>query len=101
MFAMPEALKKSFTRFMTNAARNRLRNDLLARSDRLLSDIGVSRELLEDGVGAYPWRVADVPAAGLKLVGGSAAVSTRAASSKSSERADARALRDVGNLHAA
>ncbi len=36
--------------------RSRLRKQLLQRSDRLLADIGVSRELLEAGVRAFPWK---------------------------------------------
>lgn len=95
-----EALNNGFVRFMNNAARNRLRNDLLARNDRLLEDIGVSRELLEEGVGAFPWRVADLPADGLKLVSG-ARMSAQAGSGKGSDRADVRDTGNIGNLRAA
>lgn len=37
--------------------RNRVRHELLMMSDRNLKDIGFSRELLEKGVSAWPWRV--------------------------------------------
>ena len=38
-------------------ARRRARRVLLAKSDRLLADLGFSRELLEEGVKAWPWLV--------------------------------------------
>lgn len=34
-----------------------LRNRLMGLNDNLLEDIGVSRELLEQGVKAYPWHI--------------------------------------------
>lgn len=37
--------------------RARTRNALLALSDRNLADAGFSRELLEKGVKAWPWKV--------------------------------------------
>lgn len=88
------ALKMSFTQLMTNAARNRIRHDFLARGDRFLADIGVSRELLEDGVGAWPWTVDGPPERGLGLVGGSAG------GGKSGECADPCNLRKNRNLRA-
>lgn len=39
------------------AARRRARRTLLRMNDRLLADMGVSRERLEQGVKAWPWRV--------------------------------------------
>jgi uncharacterized protein YjiS (DUF1127 family) len=36
--------------------RSRLRQELLRWDARLLADAGFSRELLEDGVRAWPWR---------------------------------------------
>jgi len=38
-------------------ANDRLRQNLLDRDDRFLTDAGFSRELLEAGVHAWPWRV--------------------------------------------
>ena len=40
------------------AGRRRARRALLAKSDHLLADMGFSRELLEQGVKAWPWLVA-------------------------------------------
>ena len=39
------------------AGRRRARRALLAKSDHLLADMGFSRELLEQGVKAWPWLV--------------------------------------------
>ena len=36
---------------------SRLRNQLLLSNDRVLEDMGFSRELLLQGVSAWPWRV--------------------------------------------
>lgn len=40
-------------------ARSRVRYELLAMDDKLLADAGFSRELLEQGVRAWPWHVDD------------------------------------------
>jgi uncharacterized protein YjiS (DUF1127 family) len=40
-----------------NFGRNRLRHQLLSSSDRILEDMGFSRELLLQGVSAWPWRI--------------------------------------------
>ena len=42
----------------TLGGRRQARRALLAKSDRLLADMGFSRELLEQGVKAWPWLVA-------------------------------------------
>ena len=39
------------------AGYERARVEMLGLSDRLLADVGVSRQLLEQGVDAWPWRV--------------------------------------------
>jgi uncharacterized protein YjiS (DUF1127 family) len=49
--------------FFIMAGRARARNSLLALDDRLLKDIGISRELLLQGVSAWPWREAKVETA--------------------------------------
>lgn len=49
--------------------RSRVRNDLLKLDARLLADAGYSRELLETGVRAWPWRIPAEPAAGLGVLG--------------------------------
>jgi uncharacterized protein YjiS (DUF1127 family) len=43
--------------FFILAGRARACNSLLTLNDRLLEDIGISRELLQQGVSAWPWRV--------------------------------------------
>jgi len=45
--------------------RSRLRHDLLRLDARLLADAGFSRELVEAGVRAWPWRAPAEPAEGL------------------------------------
>ena len=47
------SVEKSFV----NAGRTRARLDLLKRSERVLADGGFSRELLEQGNQAWPWRI--------------------------------------------
>jgi uncharacterized protein YjiS (DUF1127 family) len=46
---------------VTRVERSRMRKDLLRLDDRLLFDIGYSRELLEDGVRSFPWRIPAEP----------------------------------------
>lgn len=53
---------------MMGAAKERVREELLRRSDRQLDDIGVSRELLLQGVKAWPWRVNATDGANATLV---------------------------------
>jgi uncharacterized protein YjiS (DUF1127 family) len=45
------------------AGRARTRYSLLALDDRLLKDVGVSRELLLQGISAWPWREVEVETA--------------------------------------
>ena len=45
--------------------RSRLRYNLLQLDARLLADAGFSRELVEAGVRAWPWRAPEEPAEGL------------------------------------
>ena len=47
------SVEKSFV----NAGRTRARLDLLKRSERVLADGGFSRDLLEQGNQAWPWRI--------------------------------------------
>jgi uncharacterized protein YjiS (DUF1127 family) len=42
---------------LRNFGRNRLRSQLLSCSDHVLEDMGFSRELLLQGVSAWPWRL--------------------------------------------
>jgi uncharacterized protein YjiS (DUF1127 family) len=50
---------------LTWIERSRLRQNLLQLDARLLADAGFSRELVEDGVRAWPWRAPTEPASGL------------------------------------
>lgn len=50
-------LVQSVQNSFVNAGRTRARLELLARGDSFLADTGFSRELLERGNDAWPWRV--------------------------------------------
>jgi len=52
-------LTDRYNRYMTMLGRRRAREVLLKSSDRLLKDAGFSRELLEQGVDAWPWAASD------------------------------------------
>lgn len=56
MKKMAQALERGFT----NVGRRRAREYLLRQSDRILEDAGLSRELLEHGVSAWPWSNASI-----------------------------------------
>ena len=44
-----------YTEHMVNIGRKHAREALLGKSDRLLEDMGISRDLLEKGVDHWPW----------------------------------------------
>ncbi len=50
-------VKAHLENFFIMAGRVRARNSLLELNDRLLEDISVSRELLNQGISAWPWRI--------------------------------------------
>ena len=50
---------------LTWIERSQLRKQLLARDDRVLADIGISRDLLQRGVRAWPWTTPAEPVEGL------------------------------------
>lgn len=63
-------LKESFVNAAMRSSKSRLRLQLLDMSDRQLEDFGFSRESLQAGISAWPWRldgVADAVAAGTSL----------------------------------
>ena len=63
-------LKDVFVKVSMHNSKSRLRQQLLGMSDRQLQDFGFSREMLIEGVAAWPWRidtVADAVAAGTDL----------------------------------
>ena len=45
------------TEVLESVGRERARRELLNLNDRYLADLGFSRELLEEGVQAWPWRI--------------------------------------------
>ena len=51
-----DKLARRVQRVIERMGYERARVEMLQLSDRLLEDIGVSRALLEQGVGAWPWR---------------------------------------------
>ena len=66
-------MTRAVERCLLEAGRSRARAALLAQSDRLLADSGFSRELLERGNGAWPWRVADTTQSGARVASVAAA----------------------------
>lgn len=57
--ALFDNVTQAFERRITNIGRTRARNYLLAQSDRVLADIGFSRERLERGNAAWPWTASE------------------------------------------
>lgn len=51
------AFMKKFANGVERYGQHRVRNELLAMSDRQLTDIGYSRDLLRKGVDFWPWRL--------------------------------------------
>jgi len=49
-------LYRGYQKRMLRAGREQARTVLLSRPDRILSDLGFSRHLLESGVDAWPWQ---------------------------------------------
>mgnify|MGYP000279664324 CR=1 FL=1 len=56
MFKALKKLAKGYERYMTYRGRDIAREHLLRCDDRMLADNGFSRELLVQGVDAWPWR---------------------------------------------
>jgi uncharacterized protein YjiS (DUF1127 family) len=56
MKALIASLSERIRGAMLRAGYERARQEMLQLPDRLLDDVGVSRELLEQGVAAWPWR---------------------------------------------
>jgi uncharacterized protein YjiS (DUF1127 family) len=59
MMHIIQSIKTAYQRSIVQAGRARVRRELLSLSDRALADSGFSRELLEAGVSAWPWRIAE------------------------------------------
>ncbi len=49
----------SLSNALERSARERARNELLRLDPRLVEDAGLSRELLHEGIGSWPWRLKD------------------------------------------
>jgi len=47
------------TNALERAGRERARHELLRLDPRLIEDAGLSRELLHQGIGSWPWRLKD------------------------------------------
>lgn len=58
MSTLFEKMGKRYTEYMTLQGRNQARRVLLSQGNSVLEDLGISRELLESGVSAWPWKVA-------------------------------------------
>ncbi|MBX3685030.1 MAG: hypothetical protein KF909_02765 [Rhodocyclaceae bacterium] len=56
MSGIYEVIKTVPARCSAYLDKARLRREFLSRSDRFLDDVGLSRDLLEQGVGAWPWK---------------------------------------------
>ncbi|MGQ7845974.1 DUF1127 domain-containing protein [Granulosicoccus sp. 3-233] len=56
MFKVFGKIASSYERYMTYRGRDIAREYLLRCDDRMLADNGFSRELLTQGVDAWPWR---------------------------------------------
>lgn len=69
-------LLHGFNSYMTYMGRVKAREVLLKCSDRMLRDVGISRELLESGVKAWPWHepVLTLPPLKFNQIGDAAAV---------------------------
>lgn len=52
-------VRQSVHNALVRSGRARARTELLRLSERTLQDAGFSRALLESGVDAWPWRIAD------------------------------------------
>lgn len=56
MFKVFKNMAQGYERYMTYRGRTLAREYLLRCDDRMLTDSGFSRELLQKGVNAWPWR---------------------------------------------
>lgn len=55
MYAFLENIGTRYIDYMIRRGRSQARHVLMAKSDSILEDLGISRELLESGVSAWPW----------------------------------------------
>ncbi|MFK7855232.1 MAG: DUF1127 domain-containing protein [Granulosicoccus sp.] len=55
MYAFIKKIGSGYIDYMIRRGRSQARHVLMAKSDAILEDLGISRELLESGVSAWPW----------------------------------------------
>lgn len=97
------SIKEVFVNIAMHHTKSRLRQQLLGMSDRQLQDFGFSRELIIEGVSAWPWRidtVADAVSAGtdLRKEGLSVApVVSQVAAPKASNRKIRKAVKELSS----
>lgn len=88
-------LKNAVVRSSEYAGRSKAMHELLNMSDRQLQDFGFSRELLEVGVGAWPWRSEAAPQLSVIRVGTFAKSEVKKAVNELSQYSD-RELAELG-----
>ncbi len=59
MLKLLTRISERYNCYMNHVSRIKAHEVLLRSSDRMLEDAGFSRELLDKGVAAWPWRQAD------------------------------------------
>ena len=59
MFALFKKFGKGYDEYMTRQGRRQARRILLSQSDSILDDLGISRQSLESGVAAWPWKATE------------------------------------------
>ena len=87
MFPIFKNIASRYNSYMTRLARVRTLEVLLNSSDRLLEDAGFSRDLLEQGVDAWPWRI-DGEAQELRPIVSSVTIHDSASNSDFSSRSE-------------
>jgi uncharacterized protein YjiS (DUF1127 family) len=75
------------TNALERAGRERARNELLRLDPRLVEDAGLSRELLHEGIGSWPWRLKD-----------EAAVLEASREARYAAKAEKRAIRELSAM---
>ncbi len=56
MSTLFEKFGKRYAEYKTRQGRHQARSILLSQGNAVLEDLGISRELLESGVNAWPWK---------------------------------------------
>lgn len=93
MFKVLKNMAQGYERYMTLRGRTLAREHLLRYDDRMLADSGFSRELLQKGVSAWPWRTLEAQDASSY---GNPALKTRAQAITDLKSLDDAELADLG-----